>query len=189
MGAPADRVRPLKNESPTTGGTQDDQGFPTQVNPNQDALSTQGVVIQKPKASGPIEEDELVYIGRDASGNMIFRDAVVGTEKTLTELAASAGGGITEGQHEALDTLVHDIDETSYDEVTYLFGGRVSKYTVWTSAAKTMKIREETYSYVFGRVSQVVVVQYDGTGAVKMTMTEVYAYSGSRVISVTRTKS
>jgi hypothetical protein len=38
-------------------------------------------------------------------------------------------------------------------------------------------------------VSQSVTIQYDGTGAVKMTMTEVYTYSGNKVTSVTRTKS
>lgn len=101
----------------------------------------------------------------------------------------SGGGGITEAQHEVLDTLVHDIDETSYDEVTYGSGGRVVSYVVWETAAKLKKIREEQYTYVSGKVSQVVTFQYDGAGVVKMTMTEAYAYSGGKVVSVTRTKS
>lgn len=97
------------------------------------------------------------------------------------------GTGITEPQHEALDTLVHEIDETSYDEVTYA-SGRAQSYIVWASAAKLLKVREEQYSYTSGKVSQVVTTQYDGAGAVKMTMTETYTYSGSNVTSVTRTK-
>jgi len=51
-----------------------------------------------------------------------------------------------------------------------------------------LKIREEQYSYVSGKVSQVITTQYDGVGAVKMTMTENYTYSGSNVTSVARTK-
>jgi hypothetical protein len=99
-----------------------------------------------------------------------------------------AGTGITESQHEALDTLVHDIDETSYDEVTYS-GSDVTFYIVWTSVAKTRKVREEQYTYGTGhRVSQAVTIQYDAAGAVKMTMTETYTYNSSRVDTVTRTK-
>jgi len=98
------------------------------------------------------------------------------------------GTGLSEGEHENLDTLVHEIDETSYDEITYV-GGMVSSYIVWTSAAKELKVREETYTYVSGKVSQVVTKQYDDLGVVKMTMTENYTYSGSRVLTVTRVKS
>lgn len=100
----------------------------------------------------------------------------------------SGGGGITESQHEVLDTLVHDIDETSYDEVIYS-GNRISQYITWTSAAKLLKIREEQYTYGSGgKISQVVTTQYDGAGVVKMTMTETYTYSGNKVSSITRTK-
>jgi len=102
---------------------------------------------------------------------------------------AITGGGITEAQHELLDTLVHEIDESSYDEVTYGSGNLVSTYIVWETAAKMKKIREEQYTYAGSKVSQSVTIQYDGTGAVKMTVTETYTYSGSRVTSVTRTKS
>lgn len=100
-----------------------------------------------------------------------------------------SGGGISESQHEALDTLVHEIDESSYDEVIYGSGNLVSTYIVWETAAKLKKIREEQYTYAGSKVSQSVTIQYDGTGAVKMTVTETYTYSGSRVTSVTRTKS
>jgi hypothetical protein len=119
---------------------------------------------------------------RSVNGEFHFRDAL-GIFNPRT-----GGSGITEGQHEVLDTLVHEIDESSYDEVIYS-GNNPTSYIVWETAAKLKKIREETYSYSGGKVSQVVTIQYDGTGAVKMTMTEVYTYSGSKVTSVTRTKS
>jgi len=120
---------------------------------------------------------------RSVNGEFHFRDAL-GIFNPRT-----GGSGITESQHEALDTLVHEIDESSYDEVTYGSGNRVSTYIVWETAAKLKKIREEQYTYSGNNVSQSVTIQYDGTGAVKMTMTEVYAYSGNKVTSVTRTKS
>jgi hypothetical protein len=84
VAAPRDRVQVLKNESPSEGGTEDDLGFPVTINPNTDAPSVAGVFVQSPHPS--TSKDELVYLTRDASGNMIFRDNVDGTERTLTEL-------------------------------------------------------------------------------------------------------
>lgn len=125
----------------------------------------------------PAEDGTLVYHdgyfwGRDAYGAFNLR----------------TGGGISETEHEALDTLVHEIDETSYDEVTYV-SGMVSSYVVWETAGKLKKIREETYTYTPSRlVSQVVTKQYDDVGAVKMTMTEDYTYVNNRASTITRTK-
>jgi hypothetical protein len=100
----------------------------------------------------------------------------------------AAGTGITEATHEGLDTLVHEIDETSYEEYTYS-GNRVQGAIIWTSAAKTLKIREEAYTYSGGRISQVVTTQYNGSGASVMQMTETYTYGpGSLVATITRTK-
>jgi hypothetical protein len=144
---------------------------------------------------GPLEEDEEIQLREPADnsppsvagafryvgGDFAFRDQY-GTFNPRT-----GGSGITEGQHEALDTLVHDIDETSYEEYAYS-GSKVTNLTVWATAAKLLKIREEQYTYAGSKVSQVVTIQYDGTGAVKMTMTENYTYSGGKVTSVTRTK-
>lgn len=132
---------------------------------------------------GPNEPANEVGTVRSVNGEFHFRDSL-GIFNPRT-----GGSGITEGQHEILDTLVHEIDETSYDEVIYGSGNRVSAYIIWETAAKLKKIREEQYTYVGGKVSQSVTIQYDGTGVAKMTMTETYTYSGNRVTSVTRTKS
>jgi hypothetical protein len=130
-----------------------------------------------PGTEHPTQNGELRYV--DGVGFRFFEN---GVEVGL------AGSGITEGQHEGLDTLVHEIDETSFDEVIYT-ASFITQYIVWASPAKLLKIREEQYTYSAGMVSQVVTIQYDGTGAVQMTMTEQYTYSGSRITSVTRTKS
>lgn len=100
----------------------------------------------------------------------------------------SAGGGISEAQHRVVDQLVHEIAETSYDEVVYT-GNRVDAIITWTSAAKLTKIREELYTYTGNKVTTIVTKQYNALGVliVGETMTEVIAYSGSQVIDITRT--
>lgn len=93
---------------------------------------------------------------------------------------------LTDAQHLVLDQLVHTIVETSFEEYTYS-GGNVSTIIVWTSAAKVLRIRDETFTYASGKVSQIVTRQYDGAGVITETMTEVFAYSGSTVTDITRT--
>jgi hypothetical protein len=183
MGAPTDRVRILKNERPTTGGTQDDLGFPAQLNPNEDAPSVRGVFLQ-----GSTGEDNLAYLTRDASGNMIFRDVVTGTEYTLAQLT-TGGGGISEAQHEVLDSLVHALAEDFYLEVTRA-AGKVSTVIVYTDATKTTKIRElSNIVRTGGRIDSYDVIQYDGLGSVKQTMSYAITRTAGRVSSITATES
>jgi hypothetical protein len=93
---------------------------------------------------------------------------------------------LTDAQHLTLDQLVHSVVETSFEEYTYA-SGQVSTIIVWTSPAKTLRIRDETFSYSGVQVSQIVTRQYDSAGVVVETMTEVFAYSGSTVSDITRT--
>jgi hypothetical protein len=132
--------------------------------------------------------DQYGYLP-ECYGGIVYSDGYFYAKDSYGTFNLRSGGGIDEAEHELLDTLVHDIDETSYDDVIYGTGNHVASYIVWASAAKLLKIREEQYSYSGSKVSQVVITQYDGVGAVKMTMTETYAYSGSKVTSITRTKS
>lgn len=101
------------------------------------------------------------------------------------EFDPRSGSGITEPEHEALDTLVHDIAEDCSTEITRV-SGRVSVVTVWTDSSKTTRIRETTITRTAGRVSQVVTVQYDVAGAVitGQTLTETITRTGGRVSSV-----
>lgn len=79
-----DRTRPLKIESPSEGGTQEDF-YPTATNPNEDYLDAHGITIQD-TTSG----DDDVRIDRD-SDEMILRDKVAssGNPITLQELLES----------------------------------------------------------------------------------------------------
>ncbi len=117
--------------------------------------------------------DGTSFVMRDALGNFNPR---------------SGSSGITEAQHQALDTLVHAIDENSFDEVIRV-NGLVMQVITWTSPAKTLKIREETLTRnSLGRITQYQAIQYDGVGAVKETLTETYTRVCGRVVSVTRVR-
>lgn len=179
-----DRVQVLKRESALGGGDDaDTQPWDEPIEAQEDALEAAGVFLQDPS-----NYDENVLISR--SGNdMTFRDVTNPVPKTLTDLLAGGSGGISEAQHETLDTIVHDIAETSYDEVTYS-GRRLTSTVTWDSAAKTTKIREVLLTYTGNRVTQVVTNQYDASGTLKNTLTEVFNYVGGsrRVSSITRTK-
>lgn len=175
-----DRVQPLKFESVETGGTQEDT-FQTSLAETEDALSARGIYGQP--AGGPA--DEAVAIWRDGN-DWKFEDKT-GGPYTLADLAASAGGGLTEPQHEALDRLTHQINESSYDQVVYS-GNNVSSIVTWATAAMLLKVREEQYTYAGNRVTQAVTIQYDAVGVEKERLTEVYAYSGNKVTAITRTR-
>lgn len=118
----------------------------------------------------------------------VLIDNTAGSAIWINTTGGGSGGGISESDHETLDTLVHEIDETSFDEHTYV-RSKLSNVTTWSSSAKTLKIREEQYTYSASKITQVVTIQYDNVGAVKMTVTETYTYSGNVIVSVTRVKS
>lgn len=178
-----DRVQVVKRETAELGGDgADERPWPEPIDPQEDAIEVAGIYLQDSS-----NRDETALISRSGD-DITFKDGSNPSGFTLTELAAGGSGGISESEHEALDTLAHEIDETSYDEVTYS-GSNVSSYIVWETSSKLKKIREELYSYTSGKVTQVITKQYDGTGTLKMTMTEDYTYSGSKVSTVTRTKS
>jgi hypothetical protein len=100
-------------------------------------------------------------------------------------VAAPSGSGITEAQHEVLDTLVHEIAETNYLEVTRS-SGQVTDVIVWETAAKLKKIRETNITYASGQVSVVVDKQYDSSGTIitGQTLTQTITRSSGQVASI-----
>lgn len=157
MALGVDRIQVLKQESSALGGDSlDSVDFPTPIQPQEDVLESAGLFLQD-----ATNRDENVYIAR-AGNDLVFRDVTNATEKTLATLLA--GGGISEAQHENLDTLTHAIAETNYTEITRS-SGQVSNVTVWETAAKLKKIREIAITRSSGQVSIVVETQYDATGA------------------------
>lgn len=142
---------------------------------------------------GEQDEEGTVYenwpAGNDppSLGGLRLVDGAFRARDALGVFPLRGSGGITEEQHEALDTLVHDIDESCYEEFTY-DGSRVVSAIVWATSEKLLKIREEQYTYSSGRVSQLVVIQYNGSGVEVMRTTETYVYSSGRLVNMTCVK-
>lgn len=134
---------------------------------------------------GTIYED--VGVAATAQGEVRY---VGGSFSLYDSLGAfnprSGGSGITEGQHENLDTLTHLLAESCYEEPTYT-DGQVSALTWWTNSGKTTKVREEVYTRSAGQVSQIVIRQFDGAGTLvtAQTITKTVARSNGRIASIT----
>lgn len=190
MATPQDKVQLQKQESAAGGGdaADSDDFLMAPLDPNEDAPELQGVFFQPPAPS--TSQDENVYITRDGSDNLVFRDpnANSGAEASLTDLLATAGGGITEAQHEGLDTLTHDIVETSFEEYLYS-GNKVTDIIIWTDNGKTQKVRESSFTYTGSKVTTIVLKQYDGAGALKDTVTETLSYTGNQLDDIDRVNS
>lgn len=149
----SDRVRPLKMETSLRGTELDE--FPTALDPSEDHVEARGMFLQNDTS-----DDEVVGVSRDASNNMTFDDTA--NSVTLTDLVAGTGG-LTEGAHEVLDTLIHNLAEDNHEQITKS-GGKISNVTSWTDDGETIKIREIALTRSSGRISQVDIIQYDGSG-------------------------
>lgn len=84
--------------------------------------------------------------------------------------------------HDALDSLAHDVAESSDTEFAYDGDGRLQRLTVWTNATRTTKIRERLVSYAGDAVSTTIERQYNNAGAVLATLTRTFVYDGNGVL-------
>jgi hypothetical protein len=140
---------------------------------------------------GTREEDEVQLVpgatSPSTNGAFSYKTGVgfefyeEGSIKTLF------GTGITEGSHENLDTLVHNLSEDSYEEVVYS-SGKVSNVINWTDSGKTTKIREVALTRTSGKVSQIDLIQYDVSGSEKVRMTGVITRTSGRVSNISWTE-
>ena len=180
-----DRTRPLKYESPATGGTQTDQ-FPTTVNPNEDFVDSRGTTYQDDSS-----DDDLVRVSRDGD-DMTFLDKN-NTVKTLTELVAGAGG-LTEEGHKILRQLIHFIDDGpaegftsgAYRETT----GTVFPTAViwWESSSKLKKIVEKNITWTGVNPTTIEWKVYDtDVSTLLATVSDAISYTGIFETSRTRT--
>lgn len=172
-----DRVHPLKLEDPATGGDQIDQ-FPTELNPLEDHIECAGLVLDD-----ALNRDEAVRVYRDGD-NMTFMDVNNPTPSTLSDLLLN---GLTEEQHRILPSSNHWIDQDSYDEIIRS-GDKTTQVVTWDSPLKTRKIREEVLTRIGGVVSQLVTSNYNGSGILHETLTEVFTRTGGRVVSIARSR-
>jgi hypothetical protein len=100
-----------------------------------------------------------------------------------TDGAGAASWSSPSTAHEQFDTLVHDLSESNFQEVAYA-SGFVSAVTYWTSAAKTLKIRESLFNYtVDDLISSVVERQFDSAGAQVQQLVHTYSYNPDETLA------
>lgn len=177
-----DRIRPLKFESPATGGTETDD-FPTALDKNEDFVDARGATIQNDSSN-----DEKVIVSRDASDNMTFQDGIVSGVKTLTDMLAS-GTGMSEAAHKIIRQLIHFMEDGpaagSYREIT----GTVfpTAFVWWETSSKLKKIYEKLNTWSGVNVTKIVRKIYATDGStVLATATDTITYSG--VFETNRTR-
>lgn len=148
---------------------------------------------QPDRHPGPAIEEELILEADPSdpttAGAVRFNGSTFRLRDSVGVFDPRTGGsGITEEQHELIDSLVHDLAETSYTEVTRT-SGRVSSVITWVDVSKTKKVRETEITRASGRASVVVEKQYDAAGALKQTLTHTITRAGVRVASVATVES
>lgn len=90
--------------------------------------------------------------------------------------------------HQLLNTLLHNIDENSYDEIIRI-NNKVSSIIIWTDETKVLKIREMQLTRGFNdRITQIITTQYNDLGAAVETLTETINRECGKVSSITRSR-
>lgn len=124
----------------------------------------------------PDPTDDGCVLFRD--GEFVFRDNLG---------IFNPRGGLSEAEHEELDTLTHELVEDSFDEVLYAFRQPVN-ITTYTDATKTTKIREVQVTYTFRQPTEVITIQYDASGIELYRVTETITYAARQVSTITRVR-
>lgn len=104
----------------------------------------------------------------------------------LDLVGTGAGGtGITQAQHEALDTLVHNISEDTFDEIIRDVNGKLVGVIQWTDGTKTTKVREYVVNTRGNRfINKITTIQYDAAGSEIVRLEQTINRTGSRIDSV-----
>lgn len=142
------------------------------------------------RSPGPAIEEELQLEDNSADpsvvGGITHNAGALKGKDSLGVFDLRSGSGLSEAQHETLDTLVHNLAEDGYLEVTRS-GGQVSDVIAWTSSGKTTKIRELNLTRASGQISVIVLKQYDGAGSLvtNQTLTGTVSRTGGNIDSIT----
>lgn len=123
--------------------------------------------------AGPRDEEELRFPNNETAftGDCAIArigDVLKGKDPTYGTVDLLAGGsGMTVPEHDAVDALVHNLDEDGYVEATYT-GDNITNITVWTDSEKTKKIREYQMTFDANDIlTAAVEMQYDSSGVEK----------------------
>ena len=186
-----ERVQVIKQESTALGGDDADSGpaFQYPIDPFEDVIEAAGFELQEPDDVTRTRDNDVI-ISR-ATGEMTFKDQVVTSAVTLTDLLAT--GGITSAQHKVIRQLIHFIDDGpaegfssgAYREVT----GTVFPSAVvwWESSSKLKKIVSKDITWSGVNATTIVWKMYSTDGStVLATITDTISYSGIFETSRTR---
>lgn len=136
---------------------------------------------------GPREEEEIKLLPESSDPTTVGAMRLVSGDFRLRDNVGvfnpRTGGGISEADHEDLDSLVHNVAETCYEEPVRS-GGRVTDVVTWTTSGKTTKVRETNLTRSGGLVSSIVVKQYDGAGTLTQTMTGTVTRSSGQISNI-----
>lgn len=174
-----DRVQPAVYEDASKGGDAADTGLfgnSNPINPTEDAIEHCGEYFNEVGI-----QDQTVFLYRD--GGVIY--GVDNVNTTPVPFLQSAGGGITEPQHEDLDTLAHCLVEDSFTERVPATGPKPTNIITWTDAGKTTKIREVAVTYTGPLPTTVAHIQYDAAGVETYRVTCTNVFSGAMLVSQT----
>ena len=132
-------------------------------------------ILLTPVPDSPGVNGEIRYI--DGVGFQFFQEGII----RMFDDDASV-----DATHENIDSLVHELAEDSYLEITRDIAGLVASSVYWTNSNKVRKIRESIVTRgVDGRVTQVEENQYDGLGAVIQSITTTITREDGHVVSTT----
>lgn len=124
-----DKIKPLKIENPSNGGTQTDP-YPTETNPAQDYLSAKGLAL---------EGNEVAVIS-GLSGVMNFQDSIQTSQITLTQLRTAINNTFNNSTNGFVSTNVQAAIEEARNTNPY-------SYVTSTTAVSTSST---TYTTVTG---------------------------------------
>lgn len=128
----------------------------------------------------------------DATGSGTWTNdipTVLAAKRGLLQLATDTFGqtGPLADVHRTYDQLVHAISENSFQEIIRDTNDIVTDIIIYTDATKTIKIREKNITRTQGQISQVVTKQFDISGAVFETQTEVISRTNGVITDITMT--
>jgi hypothetical protein len=146
-----------------------------------------------PPASVTISEDEASITIESAPATVTIdtldASVTINTTQASIEINAIDTPAISLADHDALESLAHEIAESNDTEYVTDGDGYLTQITVWTSALHTRKIREKLLTYGADGPTLTVETQYDNTGAAVATLTKSFTYSSGVLVSTTTVRS
>ena len=161
-----DRVKPLKLESIDTGGNQDDE-FPTSINPEEDHVECAGLVLDDP---GLIDESTVLW--RDVN-DMKFKDAGNPAGVTLTDLIG------------LVNVYLENDPPTPGTDYSNTYTGQRVDQEQWKRTSDASLLKQIDYSYTGQRLTTEVRKVFAANGTTILgQLTVEYFYTGQLVTSI-----